>query len=200
MLKQRSASALDETSQRYLKTILESVEHAGALIDDLLAFSRMGRVEKRDAVVDMNQLVREAVSDLKLETAGREVIWNIGVLPEIRGDPSMLRLVVSNLLANAVKYTRPRDPAVIEVGCTDGEGETVFFVHDNGVGFDVEYADKLFGVFQRLHSAEEFEGMGIGLANVRRIVDRHGGRTWARGEVGRGASFYFSLPHLAERR
>lgn len=200
MLKQRSASALDETSQRYLKTILESVEHAGAQIDDLLAFSRMGRVEKRDAVVDMNQLVREAVSDLKLETAGREVIWNIGVLPEIRGDPSMLRLAVSNLLANAVKYTRPRDPAVIEVGCTDGEGETVFFVHDNGVGFDVEYADKLFGVFQRLHSAEEFEGIGIGLANVRRIVNRHGGRTWARGEVGRGASFYFSLPHLAERR
>jgi PAS domain S-box-containing protein len=199
MLKQRSASALDETSQRYLKTILESVEHAGALIDDLLAFSRMGRVEKRDAVVDMNRLVREAVSDLKLETAGRDVIWKIGALPEIRADPSMLRLVVRNLLENAVKYTRPRDPAVIEVGCTDGERETVFFVHDNGVGFEVEYADRLFGVFQRLHSAEEFEGIGIGLANVRRIVNRHGGRTWARGEVGKGASFYFSLPHLAER-
>jgi PAS domain S-box-containing protein len=199
MLQGRASSALDETSQRYLNTIAESTDRAGELIDDLLALSRMGRAEIHRADVDMNRLVHEALDDLKLETAGRSIDWKIGELPEVQGDPSMLRLIMQNLLSNAVKYTYNRDEAVIEVGSKRDEDEAVFFVSDNGVGFDMQYVDKLFGVFQRLHGAEEFEGTGIGLATVRRIVNRHGGRTWAEGSVGSGATFYFSLP-LVERR
>jgi len=199
LLQSTAASSLDDTSLHYLNTILGSVEHAGALIDDLLAFSRLGRAEMRHTLVDMNQLVDAALSDLKLETAGRDITWTVGVLPEVRGDPSMLGLVMQNLLSNAVKFTRIRDRAVIEVGTTDDQRETVFYVRDNGVGFDVQYADKLFGVFQRLHGAEEFEGTGIGLASVRRLVNRHGGRVWADGRPDRGATFYFSLPRPTEK-
>jgi PAS domain S-box-containing protein len=194
MLQERAASALDDTSQRYLNTIAKSADRARELIDGLLALSRLGRTEMRPTVVDMNHLVRETLKDLQFETDGRDIVWEIGELPEVRGDPSMLRLVVQNLLSNALKFTHARQRAVIEVGSTEGEEEAVFFVRDNGVGFDEAYADKLFGVFQRLHNVEEFEGTGIGLATVRRIVERHEGRTWAEGRVGSGATFYFSLP------
>jgi light-regulated signal transduction histidine kinase (bacteriophytochrome) len=197
-IQQRAASTLDVTSQRYLETTLESTSHAGALIDDLLSCSRTGRVEMHLTLVDMNQLVREAMNDMRLETQ-RNISWRVGELPKVYGDPSMLRLVLQNLLSNGVKYTSTREQAVIEIGAKSNGDETVFFISDNGVGFDMQYVNKLFGVFQRLRSVEELEGTGIGLANVRRIINRHGGRTWAEGSVGSGATFYFPLS-LVERR
>ena len=197
LLQRRAASTLDVTSQRYLKTILKSTSHAGTLIDDLLSFSRTGRAEMHLTLVDMNRLVREAISDMKLETQ-RNISWKVGELPEVYGDPSMLRLVLQNLFSNAVKYTSTREHGVIEVG-TQSNGDETIFVSDNGVGFDMQYVDKLFGVFQRLHSVEEFEGTGIGLATVQRIVNRHGGHAWAESSVGSGATFYFSLPLIEGR-
>ena len=194
LLQGRAASALDETGQRYLDTIAESADRARELIDNLLAWSRLGRTEMRHTMVDMEHLVREMLNDLEFEMNGRDIVWEIGELPEVRGDPSMLRLVMQNLLSNALKYTRTSQRAMIEVGSIEGEDEAVFFVRDNGVGFDEAYTAKLFSVFQRLHNSEEFEGTGIGLATVRRIVQRHEGRVWAEGRVGSGATFYFSLP------
>jgi PAS domain S-box-containing protein len=195
LLQKHVAGTLDETGRRYLKTIADSAKQMGVLIDELLVFSRMGIAEMRTAKVSTDQIVREVIGNLNEETRGRNVNWNVGVLPVVEADASMLRLVFQNLLENSAKYTRPRENAKIEIGCATKPDEDEFFVRDNGVGFDMQYVDKLFGVFQRLHRSDEFEGTGIGLANVRRIIQRHGGRTWAEGEVDKGATFYFSLPH-----
>ncbi len=194
LLQKRNSKALDERSQHYLDTIAESVRRMGQLIDDLLAFSRMGRNELSKTPVDLGVLVRDIIRELAPETQDRTVRWHIADLPTVTGDQAMLRLALVNLLSNAVKFTRGIAIANIEVGCKINEKEIVIFIRDNGVGFDMAYADKLFGVFQRLHKAEDFEGTGIGLANVHRIIQRHNGRIWAEGKVDQGATFYFSLP------
>jgi light-regulated signal transduction histidine kinase (bacteriophytochrome) len=194
-LLQTRTTTLDEKSQHYMVNISESAKRMGLLIDDLLSFSRMGRKEMSKAQVDLAELVQEAIQEFKPETEGRNILWKISSLPLVTGDKAMLRIVLVNLVSNALKFTRVRSQAEIEIGWMPGrEKETIVFVRDNGVGFDMHYADKLFGVFQRLHRADEFEGTGIGLANIRRVINRHGGRTWAEGEVGYGATFYFSLP------
>ena len=200
LLEKKASSTLDDEGRRYLKTISEAATQMGRLVDDLLAFSRMGRADMQTTRVSLEQLVDEIRRDLQSETEGRVIHWDNGSLPEVQGDPAMLRLVLMNLISNALKYTRTRTEACIELGATNGHSDqTVVFIRDNGVGFDMRYADKLFGVFQRLHSADDFEGTGIGLANVQRIIHRHGGRTWAEGVVGGGATFYFSLPKDTER-
>jgi light-regulated signal transduction histidine kinase (bacteriophytochrome) len=199
LLKKHAWGSLDEKNQRYLGIISDSAKKMGLLIDDLLAFSRVGRTALQLGPVGLRELVQEAMQELREETEGRNITWKMGALPEVTVDRSMMRLVLINLLANAVKFTGKREEAVIEVGTLSNEAdETVLFVRDNGVGFDMKYADKLFGVFQRLHPAEDYEGTGIGLANVQRIIHRHRGRTWAQGEVDRGATFYFSLPKISE--
>lgn len=179
--------------------IIESAKRMGTLIDDLLAFSRVGRAEIQKTTVSLKQIASEALSEVRKETGERDIVWKMGELPNVNGDRSMLRLVFVNLVSNAVKFTRARPDAEIEIGCADGnQHETVFFIRDNGVGFDMKYVNKLFGVFQRLHRTEEFEGTGIGLATVQRIIHRHGGRVWAEGLINGGATFYFSLPKTCE--
>jgi PAS domain S-box-containing protein len=195
LLQKAAAGLLDAKSLRYLAMILESAKRMGNLIDDLLAFSRIGRTEARKTVVDMDQLVADVLGELRPETAGRDVVWNVHPLPACYADRSMLRLVLMNLLSNAIKFTRGRPRAEIEIGCErDGGDAMVTFVRDNGAGFDMKYAHKLFGVFQRLHPANAFEGTGIGLATVQRIVHRHGGTVRAEGAVDGGATFHFSIP------
>ncbi|OGA44447.1 MAG: hypothetical protein A3F74_15640 [Betaproteobacteria bacterium RIFCSPLOWO2_12_FULL_62_58] len=194
MLIEDTEGKLSPEAQRYLEVIVDASRHMGRLIDDLLAFSRTGRAEMHESSVELDALVREAIRDLEMATRGRNIGWTIAPLPAVTGDRAMLKQALANLLGNAVKYTRPRDPAQIEMGCAGEEdGRFILFVRDNGVGFDMQYADKLFGVFQRLHRADEFEGTGIGLANVRRIIARHGGRIWAEGKTGEGATFYFTM-------
>lgn len=195
LLQKKASATLDEKGNRYILMILDSAKRMGNLIDDLLSFSRMGRAETQKSLVSLSQLVKEAVSEVRQEAEGRNISWRIGALPEFYGDRSMLRLVLVNLLSNAVKFTRTRPQAEIEIGSAGGNGdELIVFVKDNGVGFDMKYANKLFGVFQRLHATGTFEGTGIGLATVQRIMHRHGGRAWAEGAVDQGATFYFSAP------
>jgi light-regulated signal transduction histidine kinase (bacteriophytochrome) len=196
LLQKSPGADLDPARKRYLRLISDSAIKMGDLIDSLLVFSRMGRAEMMHTRVDLNSVVRNAQRDVVQSDPTRTVDWDIATLPDVPGDPSMLQLVFTNLLSNAFKYSRNRHDARIEVGNQNGSpGEVVVFVRDNGVGFDMGYANRLFGVFQRLHRAEEFEGTGIGLANVHRIVTRHGGRVWAESEQGNGATFYVALPN-----
>jgi len=194
LLSKSAASSLNEKSQRYLTMILEAAKRMGSLIDDLLAFSRISRAEAHNSVISLRQLVQEAVAEVGQDANDRKIVWKIDPLPEWYGDRSMLRLLLVNLISNAVKFSRTRPQAEIEIGCTEHkEDQIVLFVRDNGVGFDMKYSNKLFGVFQRLHPQEAFEGTGIGLATVQRIAHRHGGRAWAEGKVDGGATFHFSL-------
>jgi PAS domain S-box-containing protein len=194
MLQRSTNGNLSEQAQRYLKTITDASVEMSQLIDDLLAFSRMSRTEMRTSPVPLDQLVKETIRNLEMATRDRRIIWEAAQLPPVVGDPSLLKQVLANVIGNALKYSRMRDPARIEIGCAGEEdGRLILFVRDNGAGFDMQYVNKLFGVFQRLHRPEEFEGTGIGLATVRRIVARHGGRVWAEGAVNEGATFYFTL-------
>lgn len=194
MLDEETRGQLAAKAQRYLKVIGDASGEMGQLIDDLLSFSRMGRTEMQETNVRVDALVRASIRDLEMAVRGRRIHWKIAALPEVQGDPTMLKQVFANLLGNAVKYTRPRDPAEIQIACDGREGDRiVLFVRDNGVGFDPQYAHRLFGVFQRLHRADEFEGTGIGLATVRRVLARHGGRIWAEAALNQGATFFFTL-------
>ena|GEM_PF-2766620 len=194
MLKKETEGTLSPKASRYLNTIAAASVEMGHLIDDLLAFSRMSRSELKEEVVDLSEIIEETLRGMELGMKGRVVNWKIAGLPRVKGDASMLKQVFVNLIGNAVKYTRDRNPAEIEIGSHEIDyGQIVLFVRDNGAGFDMQYVHKLFGVFQRLHRPEEFEGTGIGLAIVRRVVQRHGGRIWAEAILNRGATFYFTL-------
>ena len=193
LLNKRFQSVLSEKGLHYLDSIADSVHQMGLLIDNLLQFSRTGRAEMRRVDSDMNGIINEVIESLGKDNPDRSIEWTVAKLPSVFCDSAMMRLVWMNLLSNAVKFTRTKEKALIEIGVKVEKKEVIFFVRDNGVGFDMQYAQKLFGVFQRLHSMEEFEGTGIGLANVRRIIMRHGGRTWAEAVLDKGATFYFSI-------
>jgi signal transduction histidine kinase len=194
MLRRATEGILPENAARYLDTISSSSVEMGQLIDDLLAFSRMSAEEMHEAPVALDTVIEEVLRGLHLATRDRRIEWKIESLPRVIGDFAMLRQVFANLIENAIKYTKGREVAEIEIGIAGVEDERrIFFIRDNGAGFDMRYAHKLFGVFHRLHNAEEFEGTGIGLATTRRIIERHGGRTWAEGVVDQGATFYFTL-------
>lgn len=187
---------LPPEAQRHLQTIEQAAGRMGEMVDEMLKLARLGRQELSVEVTGLSSLVAEVVTMLAPEIEGRQVEWKIGELPPMECDPTLIRQVFQNLIGNALKYSRTRSPAVIEIGQTKKDGAKVLFVKDNGVGFDMKYADKLFGVFQRLHLAEEFEGNGIGLATVERVIKKHGGRVWVEAELDRGATFYFTLGAL----
>jgi protein-histidine pros-kinase len=193
ILRSHLGDNLDEKGLHYLKRIQEGSKHMGRLVDDLLNLSRVGRTDVRPRLISLNSVVRDVISDLQSEYAGREIEWRIESLPTVEYDPGLIKLAFTNLLSNAVKYTRLRTSALIEVAQITQHGRLVVYVRDNGVGFDMKYADKLFGVFQRLHRPDEFEGAGVGLATVQRIVRKHGGEIWADAEPDNGATFYFSV-------
>jgi light-regulated signal transduction histidine kinase (bacteriophytochrome) len=195
LVRQDSEPVLSEKSLRYLSTISKSAKWMGSLIDALLSFSRIGQSTMQNADVNLDELVGQILDDFQAQTKQRKIVWTIHPLPSVRADRDLLRHVFLNLISNAVKFTGARSEPRIEIGrALSGDRETVIFIRDNGAGFDPKYTEKLFGVFRRLHSHEEFEGTGIGLANVQRIIKRHGGRTWAEGVVDEGAAFYFSIP------
>ena len=194
ILIEKYGSRLDAKGQRFLGAIQKSTKQMDQLINDLLALSRLKRQEFEVAEIDMGDLAQGVFEELKAINPGRKLNLVISNPPKGMGDPSMIRQVFVNLLSNAIKFTRKREAALIEIGGTINDKEATFFVKDNGVGFDMAEAEKLFGVFQRLHSADEYEGTGVGLAIVQRIITRHGGRVWAEGKLDEGAVFYFTLP------
>jgi light-regulated signal transduction histidine kinase (bacteriophytochrome) len=195
ILAEEHAASLTDESRRVLDVIRTNARQMGRLIDDLLTFSRVGRAAVERAPTDLAAMARAVADDLHRADPERRVTVEVGVLPPVTADAGMVRQVLTNLLGNAWKFTRGRDDATIRVGCVTHDDEPVYFVADDGAGFDMRYAGKLFGVFERLHHPDEFEGTGVGLAIVQRVVQRHGGRVWAEGEVGRGATFYFTLPN-----
>ena len=190
------AGSFPPEAAQLLDTIRRGSENMSRLVNDLLNLAHVGRQELKREPTSLNALIEEVIADLRRETDGRDIEWRIAQLPAIEGDPGLLKQVFANLLSNSVKYSRPRQRAIIEIGVRKMNEETVLYVRDNGVGFNMKYADKLFGVFQRLHRAEEFEGTGVGLAIVERVVRRHGGHIWAESELDKGATFYFTLNGL----
>ncbi len=198
LLKRRLGDHPDAVSRDYMNMISEASKKMGTLIDDLLNFSRLGHAQMQKRKVDLHALVKAVVQEVQEELKERKIMWEIEELPEVLGDQPLLRLVIVNLVSNAVKFTSTRTQAEIKIRCKDEGDKFIFSVTDNGVGFDMKFVNKLFGVFQRLHSQNEFEGTGIGLANIQRIISRHGGRVWAEGAVGQGAAFYFTLPKIKE--
>jgi light-regulated signal transduction histidine kinase (bacteriophytochrome) len=200
MIVEELGSDIPPGAEECLRDIIDSAQVMGHMVDDLLNLARIGRQEPNVQVTGLSRLVEEVLKDLKPEAAGRDIHWEIADLPFVDCDPGLMKQVFFNLLANAVKYTRPRRPAVIEVGQTMRDGEITVFVRDNGVGFNMKYAGKLFGVFQRLHRREEFEGTGVGLATVQRILAKHGGRIWAEAELDKGAAFYFTVAAARDGR
>src|ERR1700690_1907430 len=193
LLEEELGANLNPNMRHYLDRIQTGIQKMGLLVDELLKLAQVGRHVLRPEPTQLKSIVAEVIAILQPDSEGRQVEWLVHDLPVVECDPVLVKQVLQNLLANALKFTRPRGRAVIEVSHKEEEGQLVFMVRDNGVGFSMKYVDKLFGVFQRLHSADQFEGTGIGLATVQRIVDRHGGRVWAEAEVDKGATFYFTL-------
>ncbi len=194
ILEEEFGPQMSPEAQKFARKIRQGSQNMGRLVDDLLNLSRVGKKELTRQRVPLKPLIEGIIADIKVEAGERPIEWKIGELPEVDCDPGLIRQVFTNLLSNSLKYTRPREQAVIEVGLHKLNGDCALFVRDNGVGFNMKYSGKLFGVFQRLHRAEEFEGTGVGLATVARIVRKHGGRIWADAELGKGATFFFTLP------
>jgi signal transduction histidine kinase len=200
LLLDKFSARLDPTVVEYLGHIHEAAQHMKRMVDELLNLGRVGRRDLHPQSTELRPLVDAAMIELESQTRGRNITWHVGPLPQLDCDPELMESVVANLLSNAVKFTRDRDPAVIQVGQMSSEDQPVIFVRDNGAGFDMRYADRLFGVFQRLHRSDEFEGTGVGLATVQRIIRKHGGRIWAESELGKGATFFWTLPVLRSRK
>jgi len=194
LLQEHAGARLDEKGRQYLRTVINSTDQLGRLLGEILSYSRLSRVELQLGPVDLDALVEKVKHELDGAQGDRKVVWQVEIMPNVTADAPLLRQAVTKLVANALKFTKPRDEALIQIGTLQQGSETVVFFRDNGVGFEPAQQDKLFGVFQRLHAAADFPGSGLGLASVRRIIQRHGGRTWAEGRPGEGATFYFSLP------
>jgi signal transduction histidine kinase len=199
ILVEHAGPGLDSKSQHYLHRIQEGTQHMGRLVDDLLNLAQLGRQEVNTRPTPLDALVKDALGELRADMGDRVIQWTIGSLPVVECDPGLMKIVLTNLLSNAIKYTRPREVATIEVGYTVSDGCDTVFVRDNGVGFNMKYADKLFGVFQRLHRADQFEGSGVGLATVQRIIHKHGGEIRVESEPDKGATFSFTLAQRGDR-